>query len=367
MIARRLLSRVGMGLASFAALGAAVAQEPESPPPIDPTIRTLHAYANLIQMPVLVLGMDHSELPPIKPERFSLTIDGGPPYRPTHVRLEGGDPISLAILLDLNGAAAALLPKIDQAIARLAPAGLTARDHVTIYALHCGLLRTLNDKPADPATLEQAMVFSLQSWTVKTPRHSVPCVESFHLWDSITAAAVHLEELPGRRVIIAITDGEDRGSRYSWQDVANVLAGRAVTLFGLRTLEPAANISIIRGRGGMPAIAVPIPSQDLFGTLSEMSGGMVLPVDRWSFGRQLASIPALLRGRYILEFPRPGNASAGNHLIAVQVAKSVVFIRSTGISVPLPDPSVLADPNTLPSDLSKTPEEGKHKKLPPPL
>jgi hypothetical protein len=233
---------------------------------------------------------------------------------------------------------------------------------VTIYTLHCGLLRTLNDEPADPETLERVMVRSLEDWKIKPARR---CVEKLHLWDSIAVAAIHLEELPGRRVILAITDGEDHGSKYPWQEVAEALQQRAVTLFGLRMLDPAVNISIPRSHGGMTTTTVGTPSQDNFGTLSEMSGGMVLAVDQWNFARQLASVPALLRGRYILEFPRPGNSTAGQHLIDVKVAKSMAFIRCSGITVPLPDPAVLADPNTLPNDLSKTPEAGKHKPPPP--
>jgi hypothetical protein len=37
------------------------------------------------------------------------------------------------------------------------------------------------------------------------------------------------------------------------------------------------------------------------------------------------------------------------------------FIRPSGISVPMPDPAVLADPTTVPSDPSHAPEQGQRR------
>jgi hypothetical protein len=39
------------------------------------------------------------------------------------------------------------------------------------------------------------------------------------------------------------------------------------------------------------------------------------------------------------------------------------FIRSAGISVPVPDAALLADPTTVPSDPSRTPELGTRKTM----
>ncbi len=69
----------------------------------DEAIPTLHVYANLIQIPVVVLSPFHMPLAPIAPSRFSISLDSGPQFRPTHVRTEGDDPISLSILLDARG------------------------------------------------------------------------------------------------------------------------------------------------------------------------------------------------------------------------------------------------------------------------
>ncbi len=55
---------------------------------------TLHVYTNTIQIPVLVLGSDRQPTGLIGGSRFEVSLDSGPKFRATHVRLEGDDPIS---------------------------------------------------------------------------------------------------------------------------------------------------------------------------------------------------------------------------------------------------------------------------------
>ena len=66
--------------------------------------------------------------------------------------MEGNDPISISFLLDTN--APDLMQGISEGIADLAPSFLTARDHVSIYVMGCGLTRSLNDVPANGGELE---------------------------------------------------------------------------------------------------------------------------------------------------------------------------------------------------------------------
>src|ERR1700690_3084897 len=61
---------------------------------------TLHVYTNLVQVPTLVLNRNGRPPAPIAEDRFFVSVDGGPKFRVTHARLEGDDPISLAIVLD---------------------------------------------------------------------------------------------------------------------------------------------------------------------------------------------------------------------------------------------------------------------------
>ena len=93
-------------------------------PSQDTTVQTFHAYSNLVQIPTLVLSQDRNPLGPIAPDRFFVSVDSGARFRVSHVRLEGDDPISLAILLDVNQPFPDLIKGMGDAIAHLAPASL---------------------------------------------------------------------------------------------------------------------------------------------------------------------------------------------------------------------------------------------------
>ena len=166
---------------------------------------------------------------------LSISIDDGPLFRATHVRPEGDDPISLSILLDVHGTDRDLLKKIDDAIAGLAPLSLRPRDHVSVYAMDCSLIRTLYDAPADRVRLKSAVDAALQPWIRRGRREDKhACPSRFNLWDALTFLTDELYELPGRRVILAVTDGDDGGSRSTWNQLRSNAQLRAVAIFGLR-------------------------------------------------------------------------------------------------------------------------------------
>lgn len=106
--------------------------------------------------------------------------------------------------------------------------------------------------------------------------------------------------------------------------------------------------------------------EDVFDSVCELSGGMIVTTEKSDVGPALKDILRDVRGRYIVEFPRPSNSTAGYHGLLVTIEKSVAFIRPSGVSLPLPDPAVLADPTTVPSDPSLAPIEGTRRILPKP-
>jgi len=333
----------------------AVVAAQEKPTAQEEPIHTLHVYTNLIQIPTLVLGPNRDRLKtPIAENRFSVSIDSGPWFRATHVRQEGDDPISLSILLDVTGDSSELMPRIDAAIADLAPLALHPKDHVSIYALDCSLVRSLNDAPAESGRLKLAVNTALESWTIRKKRHEPKCQRSV-FWDALAHLASELYQLPGRRVILAVTDGRDKGSRHTWKDVTTYAGATGVAVFGV-TYFPA---EAVGGRSQFLRWS----SEDPFHSLCELSGGLVLLSTTTSLDLTLQRFVAMLRERYIVEFPRPANTTSGQHAMNVQVAKSNYFIRPAGISVPIPDVALLTDPTTVPSDPSRTPELGTRKPM----
>jgi len=328
----------------------------DAPTPREEPIPTLHVYTNLIQIPTLVLGPNRDRLKtPISENRFSVSIDSGPWFRASHVRQEGDDPISLSILLDVTGDSSELMPKIDAAIADIAPPGLHPKDHVSIYALDCSLVRSLNDAAAESGRLKLAVNRALESWTIRKKKRNEPnCQQSIHLWDALAYLTGELYKVPGRRVILAVTDGRDNGSRNTWKEVTTYAGANGVAVFGMTYLP-------LQAVGKVQFLLW--SREDPFHLLCELSGGMVLLTTATSLDVTLERFVTILRERYIVEFPRPANSTSGKHAMNVQVAKGNYFVRPAGISVPIPDPALLADPTTVPSDPSRTPEQGTRKPL----
>jgi hypothetical protein len=314
----------------------------------DTSVPTLHVYADLMQIPVLVLTSYRAPItPPVAANRFSVSIDSGPRFRPTHVRPEGNDPISLAILLDTSGPEDELLSKIDEAIASLAPLSLLPQDHISIYALDCSLTRSLNDASVRQVDLKRAVDLVLEPWTYrKKNKHAPRCQQSAHLWDALSFIVQNLYHLPGRRVILALTNGSDKGSRNPWNETRLFAQASGVAIFGLAYRDP--YFRLYQGAG----------YEDAFNSVCELSGGMVFTTNERFAPQTLKQFVGMLRGRYIVEFPRPSNSTAGEHDFLVTIDRSDAFIRPAGISVPIADPALLADPTTVKPDPLRAPVEG---------
>jgi hypothetical protein len=318
---------------------------------------TLHVYTNLIQIPVLILDSHRQPMGMIAADKFSLSLDDGPPFQATHVRLEGDDPISLAILLDLRGDATELMGEIDDAIAELAPVSLRPRDHLSIYALDCNLIRGSIGVPAQSAGLKQAVDRVLQPWVERGGnRRKSSCKKPIGLWDALAYVSVSQSRLPGRRVVLAVTDGVDSGrSKRSWNSLRSLAEELGVAIFGMTYLP------------NVPAHHefLSLSHENAFILVCELTGGMVMPTPSDDVARRLKHFTELVRGRYIVEFRRPSNATAGPHLLVVRDGTKQDFVRPTGLAVPLADPSVAADPTTIPSDPTLAPTQGSRRVLTP--
>jgi hypothetical protein len=343
------LATLGSGVLLFGQQETVASEEP---------IHTLHVYVNLIQIPTLVLDSRWRRLKaPIPESRFSISIDNGPWFRATHVRQEGNDAISLSILLDVAGDSAKLMPKIADAIGGLAPLGLHERDNVSVYAMDCGLVRSINDVPAENAHLKLGVTEVLESWRIR--QNAIPvqhCEQTVHLWDSLAFVVSELSKLPGRRVILVVSDGNDKGSRHRWNEVRAFAESKAVAVFGV-SYSPSESTIV-----SAPEIRR-WSSEDPFRQLCELSGGVVSVSSPSLLTFSLERFVTMVRERYIVEFPRPANATSGNHYKEVRISKGSYFIRTAGTSFPPPDATVLADPTTVPSDPSLTPERGKRKPM----
>jgi len=365
----------------FAAISSKAQKSPieTTPPTQSPQSETptLHVYTNLKQVPVLVLTHDYQRMKPIDPSGFRLSLDSGPRFRPTYVRREADDPISLAILIDASKPDNELLPPLIQAIAALPPDFLHPQDRVSVYAIDCTLIRTTYDSAANPAVLADGVQRAMMPWQTRQTENNElkkqkkaippPCRTRLPLWDSLAEVLDDLDQQPGRRVLLAITDGEDTGSRTVWRNVMLHAQLHSEAVFGL--LPEITTISKLQTPWETRETRhIEAPSfggpENKFEQICVNSGGIQLQANEHTTMFRLKEFTQMLRERYILEFPRAKNEEAGIHTLAVTYRKkNDLYIASAGITVPIASEEERKGANTIQPDLSQKPTEGDRKVL----
>jgi hypothetical protein len=369
---RLLLSAVALTILSASTVARPQANKAQTQPVPIPATETLHVYTNLKQVPVLVLTEHYQRMKPLDTSRFRLSLDSGPQFRPTHVRQEGDDPISLAILIDTSTPNSELLPQLSQSIASLVPDYLQPRDHVSIYALDCTLIRTAYDAPANAAMLKHSVDTALAPWQIRRDRKQdsekaaePSCKPALPLWDSMSNVIDDLQQQPGRRVLLAITDGIDQGSRTLWTHVMHRAQVESIAVFGLLPTPVFGAV-----RRSETAELFPVNSaffttpEDKFNQVCDLSGGVEVQGTHATLSFRLKEFTKLVRERYILEFPRARDEEAGIHTMEVFYRnRNDLYIVSSGITVPVASEDELKGANTVPSDPSRAPSEGHRKVL----
>ena len=299
---------------------------------------TLHVYTNLLQIPVLILSSKRQELPPIEAENFLLRLGDDPPFHP-RVRLEGEDPITLAVLID-GTFYGPRLPQLAESLAAMARNQLHRQDRIAFYGLDgCKLRRTSLLRSPD-AEVVRAAVQALEEIPPYQHRwHGEKCDNPMLLWDSVAWVCESLHGEPGRRVVLAITNGEDGGSRLTPDDARRVATRDGVAVFSL-----AEHLKVSRQNWSAHVSLGGTEIESALAYITEFDGGMVMETTRNNVDGTLAHFTQLLRGRYILEFSRPKGLNS-DRTLNVSVGQPRDFIRSAGTSLPTaepeaPDPSV---------------------------
>lgn len=329
-------------------------QQAQSPQPQDQTpVFTLKVYTNRVQVPTLVLDHDRDPLRHISSGRFQVSLDNGKQFAPTHVRMEGEDPLNVAILIDVGVEQRSdLLQDLAGATAEMATKQLHPQDRVSIYLLSCNLIRTVYEVQPFPGLLSQSIDGGLQSPKLGKDSKGESCGKNVPLWGAAAAVINEMSDSPGRRAILVISNGRDDGSQVSWTKLHDLAGREGVALFGLRETV-------------QPGIWIEGQNIDVFRTLCEATGGIVMQGERRDLKKRLQQWITLLRGRYILEFPRPQALSTGVHSISVSIKyDGLAFITEAGASFTLPDPKITSDPNYVPSSEGSDIPVGNRRPMP---
>jgi hypothetical protein len=331
----------------------------EAPP------RTLHVYANLERIPVLVLSSSRTAMKADE-SQFRVSLDSGREFKPDHVRVEGDDPVSFAVLIDATKPKSILLPKISESFAQLAQSSFNPSDNVSIYVMSCSLVQTAYNLTPDPSSLMKALKEALATSRAEQADHKDSCKQGIPLWDSMAVVTQQLQKLSSYRVLIAITDGHDSGSKNSWNEVRFLAQRTSVAVFGvspvLDKLPPAPALGSML-HDALPAS--PFHGEDPFDIICQLSGGIQTFTGGRKLGDALVQVVQMVRNRYIVSFSEANNDQARVHSLAVTLANVDAYVRPAGLSVNLLDPELLRDPSTVPSNSTNKPVPGDRKVLSP--
>jgi hypothetical protein len=341
-----------VALAGLLTTGWSGAQQPVPSPAEPAKPYVLHVYANLVQVPALILSSEFHPVAPLTKDRIVISLDSGPAFHPVKMHIEGDEPISLAILLDASDRQDRLIPDIHPALAKLAQSSLNIQDSVSVYSVDCKLIRSGMFLPPD--RLASAVEHGLDAPALHEGGKRRSCAQSLHLWDSIGTVLKSLGDLPGRRVLLIVSNGDDHKSSTKWNELREYADLKSITIFGLRDLM---RVQASRGFSINPVVGAGVYSasaagEDPYLQLCELTGGVALAVPKTELPESLQRILAMVRGRYILEFPRPDDNTPGSHNVEVTVPSLSAFVTTSGVTIALPDPSQKDDPNTVPTSAS---------------
>ena len=237
---------------------------------------------------VTVTGKDHRPVSGLKPEDFSLYVDG---QRQTISAVISDVPACIGILVDRSGSMRGKHPAIASAMAAFTIAGNPGNRTFVV---------SFNDDP----TLEQD--FTADSALIERAIARSDARGGTAMYDAIIASTDHLAEAKDcrKRVLLVVSDGEDNDSKKSLEYTLAALqhAGNPLIYpFGL----PHPNGRTRTSRRALEALADP-------------SGGSVLRVDSPDELRKAAPrIAEEIRSQYLLTYA-PAGAAAGSRNIKVE-------------------------------------------------
>jgi hypothetical protein len=303
----------------------------QSPPDISAPY-TLHLYSRLVEIPTMILFHKGQKPATLDSQQVVIRLNDERPFHPISLRMEGNDPLSIAILLDVSGGQSDLLSALQKHFAEWVTRSLHPEDHVSIYALDCDLIGSSKDVPANPVLLQKGLDLVLTTPLTHGSAAKPSCGKSIRLRGSIVFVMRKLAQLPGRRVLLIFTAGRDGKSDILWSQVNSEAGIDSVTVFGL-TPGPTDIQSVMNVY-----------------TLAHDSGGLLYAPTPTFVPQSMDAVISQLRGRYILQFPLPTRQTPVVYRVFVTVPKFDAITLPSGITVPVPNPPLDHPSTDLPSE-----------------
>jgi hypothetical protein len=302
------------------------------------------ASSELLELPVLVTDHEHRPVDDVKAEQFRIKIDRAEPIAPVALRLEKRDPLALTILIDASRDSFHDLGQLGDDLAGLAGISFLPADRVNLYAIDCTVARSLSNAVPDAETLRKAVADALAYPKLHDGKSSSACGKTVHLWDDVAIAISALSHMPGRRVLLLISSGEDGGSKYDWKTVQQYATDQGVAIFGLRDQRQAdadtyrpSSLSVSNGHTGASIAPTPgVRSAADLELLCANAGGLTLSSTTIFRKDAIADILFLVRSRFIVSIPKEVYSAGSSHSVKASLPLlKPYFVSTTGATKPV--------------------------------
>lgn len=204
----------------------------------------------------------------LRKEDFEVRVDGRP--RPiTNFSPEVASPLTVALLLDVSGSVAAVIPEEKSAAGRFFSEVLRPGDKALLTGF-AELIAVWQDLTPSVAAIQTALSHAAPFETDPNQRLETRPRGGTLLYDAVTlVAAQKLKRLTGRKTIVLITDGLDQGSIADDKRAIEAAQQADTVIYGIRYFDPRFGIG---ANGGMPPVPVQLPLDNGLGDLQRLSG-----------------------------------------------------------------------------------------------
>jgi len=285
---------------------------------------TIHVLTDLIEVPVLAFKLPFRPEPGLTKSQFVIQLDGGTPFHPSHVRIQGAEPLNLIVLVEADTQDAHLLSQsLQSGMESWPPTLFNDSDRVSFYIYGCRLVRSLKQEPASPGDQRDKLVRAVALPGFQSAMEGGRSCPRPPLDKLLETVMNQTAEATRWNVILWIVNAERKADLKQFETVRAFAAAQRVTVFAIKYIQtgrfPASVYSSSEAVNRLVAAVGGIALHSAFGELGEVTETMIEDV----------------RQRYIVSFPRPGNGSTGAHWLQITSTAKGVRVISSAASAPL--------------------------------
>ena len=275
-------------LALFVFAGAAVAQTPRPTPPVDDEGGQLKTFE--VRLPVTVT-LDKELVPGLTQGDFAVFEDGVQQEVTFFTDEKTNPPVYVGVLMDTSPSAAGKLKFSKEAAINFIHTVMRLRKDKAAFMTFDNEINLRQDFTSELDDLRKAVD------GVKKPGSQTAMYDA--VWQF---SDEKLRNVPGRRVIVIITDGDDTFSRAELKDAIDIAQRTETTIFGISTKS-----GFLGTVPGVEAGTTKDKGDKFLTRLCEETGGQAFFTgDMIDLERAFTRISKELRSQYIITY-RPSN------------------------------------------------------------